>query len=107
MFANTFLTLNSLLVLSFKSATNVNRTTDPNLGNKTDSNDDIVAEITLKTLDICLFNVDIVVDKTVMILPIDITIEALEVDTKDNILDKVKALTILIVPATDTMMFFN
>jgi len=42
-----------------------------------------------------------------MILPIDITIEALEVDTKDNILDKVKALTILIVPATDTMMFFN
>jgi len=57
---STSLDLNNLLDLSLTSATNVNLTTAPSLGNNELGMLDIVTDITLNILPICLFIVNIV-----------------------------------------------
>ena len=86
MFANVVLTLNILAVLSLKSATKVNLTTDPNIGNKAVNSETIVADITVNFALNPLINETMAVEDAKSILEIVLDIWAKEVNITANVL---------------------
>jgi hypothetical protein len=82
--------------------------TAPKRGNTAGINDDIVAEIMLNTLYICLFNVEIVVETTNNNFSRSSDIELVVFDTTDNTLDSMLCNeTVDIEVDTDVRVFPN
>jgi hypothetical protein len=74
--------------------------TAPKRGNTAAINDDIVAEITDKTLFVSLFNVEIVVDVIENIIILSLLKEAVELEITDNIFPRINLVAKIAVSVT-------